>query len=47
MLQVQLIELIKRELISHWLLCGLRERSGSFRLTLLDDGNEEAAASHI
>lgn len=44
-LQVQLMALMKRKLISDWLLCGLRERSGSFRLTLLDDGKEEAVAS--
>ena len=43
--QVPLGGLIKSQLISYWLLCGLRERSGSLRLTLLNDGNKEAVAT--
>lgn len=36
---------MKNKLISDWLLCGLRLSGGSFRLTFLDGGKEEAVAS--
>lgn len=46
-LQVLLIRLIKCRLISDCLPCGLNERSGGFRLTVLDDWNEEAVAGLV